>query len=157
MDLVNFYWLGWQDLNLRMPESKSGALPLGDTPTLIWGERWESNPRPPGPQSDALTDCATPAIGAPEGIRTPDTRLRRAVLYPAELQAHIVPAESPMPSHILERVMGIGPTRPAWKAGVLPLNYTRITSTMLDYSIKNNQQCQTFYHSFLKIFKLIFL
>ena len=26
----------------------------------------------------------------------------------------------------LERVMGIGPTRPAWKAGLLPLNYTRI-------------------------------
>ncbi len=25
----------------------------------------------------------------------------------------------------LERVMGIEPTRPAWKAGVLPLNYTR--------------------------------
>ena len=25
----------------------------------------------------------------------------------------------------LERVMGIGPTQPAWKAGVLPLNYTR--------------------------------
>ncbi len=24
-----------------------------------------------------------------------------------------------------ERVMGIEPTRPAWKAGVLPLNYTR--------------------------------
>ena len=37
------------------------------------------------------TDWATPAIiffGAPEEIRTPDTRLRRAVLYPAELQAH---------------------------------------------------------------------
>ena len=28
--------------------------------------------------------------GTPEGIRTPDTRLRRAVLYPTELQAHIV-------------------------------------------------------------------
>ena len=27
----------------------------------------------------------------------------------------------------LERVMGIGPTLPAWKAGILPLNYTRIT------------------------------
>jgi hypothetical protein len=27
---------------------------------------------------------------------------------------------------VLERVMGIEPTRPAWKAGVLPLNYTRI-------------------------------
>ncbi len=26
----------------------------------------------------------------------------------------------------LERVMGIEPTRPAWKAGVLPLNYTRV-------------------------------
>ncbi len=25
----------------------------------------------------------------------------------------------------LERVMGIEPTYPAWKAGVLPLNYTR--------------------------------
>ena len=28
----------------------------------------------------------------------------------------------------MERVMGIEPTRPAWKAGVLPLNYTRITT-----------------------------
>ena len=27
----------------------------------------------------------------------------------------------------MERVMGIEPTRPAWKAGILPLNYTRIT------------------------------
>ncbi len=26
------FWLGWQDLNLRVPESKSGALPLGYTP-----------------------------------------------------------------------------------------------------------------------------
>ena len=27
-----FDWQGWQDLNLRIPESKSGALPLGDIP-----------------------------------------------------------------------------------------------------------------------------
>ena len=27
----------------------------------------------------------------------------------------------------VERVMGIEPTRPAWKAGILPLNYTRMT------------------------------
>ena len=27
--------------------------------------------------------------GEPEGIRTPDPRLRRALLYPAELQAHL--------------------------------------------------------------------
>ena len=26
---------------------------------------------------------------------------------------------------LMERVMGIEPTRPAWKAGILPLNYTR--------------------------------
>ena len=26
----------------------------------------------------------------------------------------------------LKRVMGIEPTYPAWKAGVLPLNYTRV-------------------------------
>ena len=56
-----------------------------------------------------------------EGIRTPDPRLRRPLLYPAELRTHIV-----MRFFITERVMGIEPTYPAWKAGVLPLNYTRI-------------------------------
>ena len=45
--------LGWQDLNLRMAESKSAALPLGDTPNisqnstslklLNWARR-DSNP-----------------------------------------------------------------------------------------------------------------
>jgi hypothetical protein len=30
---------------------------------------------------------------------------------------------------IMERVMGIEPTHLAWKASVLPLNYTRIDST----------------------------
>ena len=33
----------------------------------------------------------------------------------------------------MERVMGIEPTRPAWKAGILPLNYTRISATVLFY------------------------
>ena len=27
---------------------------------------------------------------------------------------------------LMERVTGIGPAYPAWKAGVLPLNYTRM-------------------------------
>ncbi len=31
-----------------------------------------------------------------------------------------------------KRVMGIEPTLPAWKAGVLPLNYTRITESRDD-------------------------
>ena len=35
---------------------------------------------------------------------------------------------------LLERVMGIEPTQPAWKAGILPLNYTRI-----GFSFRNRQ------------------
>ena len=30
------------------------------------------------------------SFGAPEEIRTPDTRLRRPLLYPTELQAHVL-------------------------------------------------------------------
>ena len=67
-------------------------------------------------------------FGAPEEIRTPDTRLRRPLLYPTELQARKYAQ-----SWIVERVMGIGPTRPAWKAGILPLNYTRIRRTSTPY------------------------
>ena len=86
-------------------------------------------------------------IGTPEGTRTPDPLLRRQLLYPAELQAHITAAVAgtacpkkqllyrchlqnrhPRLSTLqMERVMGIEPTRPAWKAGILPLNYTRMT------------------------------
>ena len=61
-------------------------------------------------------------IGEPTGIRTPDTRLRRPLLYPAELQTHALFSE--------KRVMGIEPTYPAWKAGVLPLNYTRMLAVI---------------------------
>ena len=64
--------------------------------------------------------------GTLKGIRTPDPLLRRQMLYPTELSA-------------LERVMGIEPTRPAWKAGILPLNYTRIFSATL--IIIHNQRC----------------
>ena len=65
-------WQGWLDSNQRMRESKSRALPLGYTPVsgekkkrtgadapalfLLWGGRWDSNPRPSEPQSDALTN-----------------------------------------------------------------------------------------------------
>ena len=72
--------------------------------------------------------------GTPKGIRTPDLLLRRQLLYPAELLAH------------MERVMGIEPTRPAWKAGILPLNYTRrpLSRTAAYYSIKAGT-CQEFF------------
>ena len=50
-------WLGWQDSNLRMPESKSGALPLGDIP--MWcprrGNGVSDGTRTHGLQSHNLT------------------------------------------------------------------------------------------------------
>ena len=46
---------------------------------------------------------------------------------------------------LLERVMGIEPTRPAWKAGILPLNYTRITLTIKKFTIEGSS-CQYSYH-----------
>ena len=53
----------------------------------------------------------------PGGIRTLDLRLRRPLLYPAELQTRInfIPVYRLLTDY----------TYPAWKAGVLPLNYTR--------------------------------
>ena len=55
----------------------------------LWGAQRESNPRPPEPQSGALTNCAMGTISsAPEGTRTPGPLLRRQLLYPPELRAH---------------------------------------------------------------------
>ena len=69
----------------------------------------DSNPGPPEPQSGALTNCAIPTIipitscgkSVLEGIRTPDPRLRRPLLYPAELRTHRLVNTIP------KRVMGI--------------------------------------------------
>ena len=57
-------WTGWIRTS-GMTESKSVALPLGYGPIKNhfkreWGGWWDSNPRPPEPQSGALTNCATP-------------------------------------------------------------------------------------------------
>ena len=62
--------------------------------------------------------------GTPEGTRTPDPLLRRQLLYPPELQA------------LMERVMGIDPTRPARMAGILPLNYTRMGDDLFGMSAR---------------------
>ena len=65
----------------------------------------------------------------PGGIRTLDLRLRRPLLYPAELQTQTALLELFLKTQfrvLRKRVMGIEPTYPAWKAGVLPLNYTRM-------------------------------
>ena len=70
-------------------------------------------------------ELASSDAGTPRGIRTPDLLLRRQLLYPAELLAHKRLTKAQRGACRLERVMGIEPTYPAWKAGVLPLNYTR--------------------------------
>ena len=57
--------------------------------TFKWGERRDSNSRHPEPQPGALPTELLPPYGVPLGIRTPDPRLRRALLYPAELKIHI--------------------------------------------------------------------
>ena len=51
----------------------------------------------------------------------------------------------------MERVAGIEPAQSAWKAEILPLNYTRISTLLLYYS-QGKKQCQDI---FLKI--LLFL
>ena len=53
--LLEFCRLGWQDSNLRVTESKSVALPLGDTPSMNIG-------------------FMKVYILGQEGIRTPDNR-----------------------------------------------------------------------------------
>jgi hypothetical protein len=57
--------LGWQDSNLRMAESKSAALPLGDTPIMD--------------KNKVEIKTLKSSIGQ-EGTRTPDTVVRSHVL-----------------------------------------------------------------------------
>ena len=93
---------------------------------IKWGGQRESNSRPPGPQSGALTNWAMPAIFL--------VRLKRFELLTHGLEGRCSIQLSYRRIRYaflkkVERVMGIGPTRPAWKAGILPLNYTRIRCT----------------------------
>ena len=58
----------------------------------------------------------------------------------------------------MERVMRIELTRPAWKAGVLPLNYTRLKKSNLIVcasAVKRQKDLFTFCNSPDKKFNLI--
>ncbi len=53
--------------------------------------------------------------GTPGRIRTCDRRFRKPLLYPAELRGQVTGHLD----HGVERVAGIKPASPAWKAGVI--------------------------------------
>jgi hypothetical protein len=62
---------------------------------------------------------------APGRTRTPNLRIRSPLLYPVELQG-LGTLTRPVGGGPFERVKGIEPSPPAWKAGALPLSYTRV-------------------------------
>jgi hypothetical protein len=70
------------------------------------------------PFDTGVTSQNLEKTGAHERDRTADLVLTKDVLYQLSYVGHI--------HHRLERVMGIEPTLSAWKAEVLPLNYTRL-------------------------------
>ena len=72
-------------------------------------------------RSDAL--CRR--FGAHDRNRTGDLVLTKDVLYRLSYMGDSTITATSSTRFTLERVMGIEPTSSAWKAEVLPLNYTR--------------------------------
>ena len=89
--IIDLKWGGRWDSNPRRPESQSGALPAELRPpsstnhTCLVARQVE----PAIPTSSRFAASRLPhrAGGAPGRTRTCDPRLRRPVLYPAELRA----------------------------------------------------------------------
>ena len=80
---------------------------------------------------------------ARDGTRTRGLDLGKVALHQLSHSRIYINGKIPV-----KRVMGIEPTYPAWKAGVLPLNYTRkrLSEHRLDYSITNFLQVQVFFY-----------
>ena len=69
-----------------LPKSKPNAV------GSIWKRKEEGAKRSFRRLGGSTAPRASPDAGTPRGIQTPDLLLRRQLLYPAELLAHIVPA-----------------------------------------------------------------
>src|SRR6266498_2084783 len=82
--------------------------------------KWPTSVRqvPGGRRTTIFYGCGN-APSANRGWIDPDD----GTLFPALTPAPVLPTKVG-----LERVMGIEPTWPAWKAGALPLSYTRTQS-----------------------------
>ena len=70
------------------------------------------------PRMASCWGCHTRLNGAHDRNRTDDLTLTKGVLYHLSYMGGFA-------NNSLERVMGVEPTLSAWKAEVLPLNYTR--------------------------------
>ena len=69
-------------------------------------------------------------------------------------QIYSLPPLAARESHRLERVKGIEPSQSAWKADVLPLNYTRIRyGSEFTTLLKNVKPTLAFFITFLEFFR----
>jgi hypothetical protein len=66
-------------------------------------------------------------------IKLSDAKLHPYFLHKKTQRLVLCETKHCVDSLCMERVMGIEPTTSAWKAEVLPLNYTRMSQIMLDF------------------------
>ena len=136
----DFGWAGGIRTH-EMQESKSCALPLGDSPINDIEKRLLSSLK---------------AFFMGWVVRVELTTSRATIWRPNQLghTHHMARQERlELPTYCLEgscsiqlsywrifmeRVMGIEPTRPAWKAGILPLNYTRVATFIIIHNTLQN-------------------
>ena len=134
-------WLGWKDLNPRMWEPESHALPLGDTPISSAKEFMELT----------TSRLHFKLLAGVAGFEPTNARVKVSCLtawrHPNIYRGFLTASRLRLCRlKKLERVMGIEPTRSAWKAEILPLNYTRKSSLRFMPNSSFRQSTLRFYH-----------